>query len=70
MLSELGALRVVDPVAWETRIRRELASAGGHIATAAKSLGVSVRQLSRWLAELPNVPRGVPGRRRAFSTTK
>lgn len=61
-ITELGALRVVDPKKWESTIRRAMREAEGHTVTAAEILGVSRRQLQRWLAELPDVPRLPPHR--------
>jgi hypothetical protein len=48
-LSELGALRVLDPDKWARRVRAEMRKAGGRVPDAASALGVSVRQLYRWL---------------------
>lgn len=61
-ISAVGALRIVDPAKWEATVRREMRKAEGRIPVAAEALGVSVRQLSRWLADLPDVPRAAPGR--------
>lgn len=62
MTTRLGALRLVDPARFEKELRRALRASGGHLAPAAEAIGVSTRQLARWLAELPDVPRAAPGR--------
>jgi hypothetical protein len=61
-LTRMGALKIADPAAFERELRRTMLAAGGRIPAAAEALGVSVRQLSRWLAELPEVDRAKPGR--------
>lgn len=50
-LSELGALRVVDPNKWAAKVKRALRESGGFIDPAAEALDVSRRTLLRWLAE-------------------
>lgn len=62
MMTPIGALKVADPVKWKATVRDALNKAGGRIAAAAEALGVSGRQLSRWLAEDPDLPRASPGR--------
>lgn len=64
MLSRLGALRVSNPDQWAKEVARAMKAARGNVGNAAESLGVSKRQLMRWLAELPEVPRSTPGRPR------
>lgn len=61
-ITKIGALKIADPVAFELELRRAMTAADGRIPVAAEALAVSVRQLSRWLAELPDVPRAKPGR--------
>ena len=62
MITALGALRITDPARWEATIRRAMYDAGGRRHEAAAALGVSVRVLSRWLSELPDVERAPGGR--------
>ena len=50
MLTPLGALRIVDRPAWEARVRAALQ--GRTQAQAARELGVSLRHLHAWCAEL------------------
>jgi len=50
-VSELTALRIVDPKAWEARIRAAMKAADGRTTEAAEALGISVRQLYRVLDE-------------------
>lgn len=50
-LTNLGALKCVDPTAWKTKIKEAMALKNGHVSDAAKLLDVSERQLFRWLAE-------------------
>ncbi len=52
---QISALRILDPLAWEARVRDALALGR---AGAAKRLGVSDRTLGRWLREM-----GVKGKR-------
>ncbi len=61
-ISETGALKILDPAKWEALVRREMKRADGRIPVAAEALGVSVRQLHRWLSELQGVERAPPGR--------
>ncbi len=61
-ITTMGALKIADPPKWEASLRREMKRAEGRIHVAAEALGVSVRQLSRWLAEHPDIPRCGPGR--------
>jgi hypothetical protein len=72
-LSTLGALRVLDREAWVARVTDAMREAGGRRADAAALLGVSSRQLARWLAEpdledVPRVPRGYHGHRPPTAT--
>jgi hypothetical protein len=65
MISMLGALRHVNPREWERRIRVAMRAAAGRIPAAAEQLGVSKRQLFRWLglpqfADLERVEHGLP----------
>lgn len=50
-LSMLGALRVLDPDKWATKVKRALREADGHVGPAAEALEISRRQLFRWLAD-------------------
>lgn len=64
MLTRLGGLRAADPKAWVREIAKAMKDSDGRIREAAKALGVSGRQLSRWLAEpacahIPRVAKGV-----------
>ena len=61
-MTALGAMRVLNRDRWLATLRKALEDTGGRIPAAAKALGVSVRQLSRWLAEDPTLPRSKPGR--------
>jgi hypothetical protein len=56
-ISQMGALRVADPKEFERRLRLAMKAADGRLPDAAEELGVSARQLSRWLAEFPEVDR-------------
>jgi ActR/RegA family two-component response regulator len=56
-ISYLGALRRVRRAEWERKIRKALESTHGNVGAAAARLGVERRTLTRWLAELPDVPR-------------
>ncbi len=61
-LTRTGALRMVDPTAWVREVRGAMRAAEGRIPDAAKELGVSMRQLFRWLDDpaLRDVPRAPP----------
>jgi hypothetical protein len=65
-LSELGALRVLDPDKWVAKVRRAMRDAEGRIPDAAAALQISPRQLFRWLDDkrLGDVKRVSIGRRR------
>lgn len=56
-LTDLGALRHLDRAKWERKIRAALTKTAGDVTAAATELGVHRRTLTRWLAELPDVPR-------------
>lgn len=60
--TRLGALRYIDPKQWEKEIRAAMRGVA-NIQTAADKLGVSKRQLQRWLDELPEIERPAAGRR-------
>lgn len=64
-LSPLGALRVVDPEKWSRAVRKAMRDAQGRVPTAAESLGVSPRQLFRWLDDplLHGIERAAQGTR-------
>lgn len=64
MISRLGALRITDRTRWVREISQTMTAARGNATEAAKALGVSKRQLMRWLAELPEIKRAAPGRPR------
>ena len=49
----LSALAVVDPPRWSAEIRGALVKHQGNVAKSADELGVSVRQLWRWIAKNP-----------------
>lgn len=59
MTSKLGAMRLLNASGFAREIRRAMKASGGRIDDAARVLGVSRRQLQRWLAlpELKGVPR-------------
>jgi hypothetical protein len=61
-ITRMGALRVADPGRWEKEIRGAMKNTPT-IQDAADKLGVSKRQLQRWLDELPDVARPPEGRR-------
>lgn len=61
-ITPIGAMKIADPARWEREVIRAMKQAGGRLAVAAEALGVSTRQLSRWLAEYPHIPRAEPGR--------
>lgn len=49
-VSKIGALRISSPTKWRTAVRKSLKEAKGDLTAAATALGVSRRQLSRWIA--------------------
>jgi hypothetical protein len=49
--TKMGALKVVDPTAWQKEIKKAMKNSKGRVKAAAESLGVSDRQLFRWLAD-------------------
>lgn len=51
MITPIGALRVLDPVAWGARIRKAMTEANGEVDRAAAALEVSPRTLFRWLED-------------------
>ena len=70
MLTAMGVLRLSNRAAWEKRVREAMVKAHGSVPEAAGLLGISRRQLERWLGEkmflgLPRTIKGpVPGSRR------
>lgn len=60
-MTRVGLLKLTDKKAWEKEVRAAMGD-GASIATAAAALGVSTRQLARWLAECPKIPRREGGR--------
>jgi transcriptional regulator with PAS, ATPase and Fis domain len=50
-ITPAGALRIVDPAKWARAVKQAMRAAGGRVPEAAKALGVSRRQLYRWLME-------------------
>jgi ActR/RegA family two-component response regulator len=50
-ITPAGALRIVDPVKWARAVKKAMRDADGRVPDAAKALGVSRRQLYRWLME-------------------
>jgi hypothetical protein len=50
-LSDLGALRVVDPEKWARTVNKAVKTAEGSLDEAAQALDVSRRTLQRWLAD-------------------
>ena len=65
-ISQMGALRVVSRGAWEAKVRKAMELSSGRVPDAAEALGVSTRQLFRWLEEpcFSNVPRATNGAHR------
>jgi hypothetical protein len=61
----LGALRLLHPDQWRARIRAALAAAGSTRA-AAPTLGVGLRTLERWVAEVPALAEGLELRGRGW----
>lgn len=63
VMTKIGAMKIVDPRAWNKAITRAMATADGRVGDAATALGVSERQLFRWLAldELKSTPRAEYG---------
>ena len=63
-LTQLGALRIVDKKAWVATVERAMEAAGGYRGAAAEILGISVRQLIRWLSDpdLKDAKRAPPGK--------
>jgi hypothetical protein len=64
MISNMGALKVIDPIAWSAAVRKAMIVAAGRIPDAALALGVAERTLYRWLddpalADLPRVANGI-----------
>jgi hypothetical protein len=64
-LSPLGALRVVDADKWARAVRKAMREAQGRVPAAAEALGVSTRQLFRWLDDprLQGIERAAQGTR-------
>ena len=60
--TRLGSLRIVDPSAFVREVQEALTRSNGAILAAASLLGVSQRQLLRWLADYPQITRRSPGR--------
>jgi len=56
-ISAMGALKIVDPSKFEATLRREMKRSDGYLAPCAEAMGVSKRQLARWLDEYPDIPR-------------
>lgn len=55
---QLSALRVAAPARWRARVRKALVAAGT-IPGAAKALGINERTLYRWIADDPDLARGI-----------
>lgn len=53
--SEIGALKIVDPKAFRERVMDAICTHSSQ-GKAAEALGVSVRQLQRYLAEIDRTP--------------
>jgi len=62
-LTELGALRIVDPKAWAKRVLDALREADGNRTHAAAALGITHRQMMRWMQDplLERAPEPKPG---------
>jgi ActR/RegA family two-component response regulator len=50
-ITPAGALRIVDSAKWVRLVKRAMREAGGRVPDAARALGVSRRQMYRWLME-------------------
>lgn len=61
-LTDLGALRRVDPAAFERTIREALEASDRNQVRAAARLGISERQMRRWVAELREAGVDLPTR--------
>lgn len=63
-MTKLGAIRILDREKWITLVTKAMKRAEGNRHSAAKLLGVSWRQLCRWLEDpdLADVVRAGPGR--------
>lgn len=61
-LSPIGALRLADPDKWAATVRDVMARTDGRIPEAAQELGISERQLFRWLDDplLEGIERAPP----------
>lgn len=59
LMTQIGALKLLNPKEWQKRIESAMSEAGGRVGDAAQSLDVSARQLFRWLAlpELSHIER-------------
>lgn len=64
VFTKIGALRLINPKLWKEQIRQAMHDADGRVGDAADKLGVSPRQLFRWLSSLPEIPRVENGTRR------
>lgn len=67
-LAYLKAMRLVQPEAWVAMVKAAMLEAKGHVTDAAEILGISERQLYRWMKEekhgllsgVERAPRGRP----------
>lgn len=60
---------MLNPAAWAQRVAAAMTAAEGYADVAAQALGVSSRQLHRWLDDplLAHVPRAPNGRCRSYA---
>ncbi len=63
IMTKIGAMKIVDYISWKKAIKLAMKEAAGRVGDAAEALGVSERQLFRWLAtdELKSTPRAEYG---------
>lgn len=54
MITKIGSLKYSDPVKWTSEIYSALQASNGFLDDAADRLGVSKRQLIRWIKEQPS----------------
>lgn len=63
--SPLGALAILDPVAWEAKIKAAMVKSGGRVPDAAADLDISTRRLfkilqDRRFKDVERAPKGKP----------
>lgn len=60
---KLSALAEVDPEKWSKRVHGALIAEGGNVSATARVLGISPRQLWRWIKKNPSVLNGTEHRK-------